>query len=511
MSRVRVVQAGKTREIPAKDGETRLDVLRRNHVPVTAPCGGNGTCGKCRVALRTERGETAVLACRTLVEGDCAVLIEAAEGGVICAEGAGGVPRADGGCRGLGAAVDLGTTTVAVRLFDLADGTEIGRKSAWNAQAPYGGDVITRCQFCMERENGLDVLKALARKQVLGLIEEICEETGRKPAEVTEIYLAGNTVMQHIFCGLSPAGIAVVPFRPESLFDHDEQIHMDDLALRCAPCVAGYVGGDITAGLLASGLLEKPGTALFLDVGTNGEMALGGADGFLCCAVASGPAFEGAGISCGMASTDGAICHVWWNGTAPELEVIGGGAPKGICGSGLLDLLAMLLELGIVDESGYLLPPEEAPGGFEAWLDEDEDGNGCFWLTDAVCFTAADVRQLQLAKAAVAAGISVLMRERRLDVEDIDALVLAGGFGSHMSAQSAAAIGMLPEALLAKITCAGNSALTGASMALLSEEARRKLLKIQRACEYLELSGNGAFNELFPIHMTFDKEGSPWN
>ena len=511
MSSVRVIQTGKTEEFLAESDESLLDVLRRNGVSVTAPCGGNGTCGKCRVTLRANGAETSVLACRTAVTEDCEVVLETAEGGVICADGTGEPLRADHGRSGFGAAVDLGTTTVAVKLFDLADGTEIGSASAWNAQAPYGGDVITRCQFCMERQDGLQILGGLIRRQIRELVEEICRKQGVSIHDVKEGYLAGNTVMQHIAFGLSPAGIAVAPFKPETLFEQNETLAMDPLMFRCAPCVAGYVGGDITAGLLASGLNEKKGLSLFLDVGTNGEMALGGADGFLSCAVASGPAFEGAGISCGMASTAGAVSHVRWNGSEPELDVIGGGEPKGICGSGLLDLLAMLLDLGIVDESGYLLPPEEAPGGFEAWLEEDEDGNGIFFLTDEVYFTAADVRQLQLAKAAVAAGISVLMREAKVSFDEIESLVLAGGFGSHMSAESAVAIGMLPEALLEKIVCVGNSSLTGASMALLSEEKRQELLKIQKNCNYLELSGNSAFNLLFPEHMTFDKEESPWN
>ena len=510
MSSVRVIRAGKTETFSAEKGENLLEVLRRNGISITATCGGNGTCGKCAVTVQTDRGAERVLACRTPVTEDCTVLAETAEGGVICTEGA-AVPLCADGRSGLGAAVDLGTTTVAVRLFDLSNGAEIGSASAWNAQAPYGGDVITRCQLCMERPDGLDVLKTLVRRQISDLIVEICRRENRDIHDVNEIFLAGNTVMQHILWGLSPAGIAVAPFAPESLFDDGVHLHLEGMTLRCAPCVAGYVGGDITAGLLASGLHEKRGCALFLDVGTNGEMALGGADGFLSCAVASGPAFEGAGITCGMASTAGAVNHVRWNGSEMELEVIGGGTPKGLCGSGLLDLLAMLLELGIVDETGYLLPPEEAPEGFEAWLDEDEDGNGCFWLTDEVCFTAADVRQLQLAKAAVAAGISVLMRESGVSFEEIDRLVLAGGFGSHMSAKSAVTIGMLPEALLEKIVCVGNSSLAGASMALLSGEKQTELNRIQHLCNYLELSGNSAFNELFPEHMTFDKEESPWN
>lgn len=511
MSRVRVIQAGEAREFPAKNDETLLEVLRRGGIAVTAPCGGNGTCGKCRVKLQRGGTEETVLACRTVVGEDCTVIAEEQTGGVICTEGVGAPLRVNGRRSGLGAAVDLGTTTVAVKLFDLADGRELGSASAWNAQAPYGADVITRCQFCMERDNGLSVLSSLARRQISDIIENLCREAGRASREVTEVHLAGNTVMQHLLAGLSPAGIAAAPFRPESLFDSGETTRLGSFALHYAPCVAGYVGGDITAGLLASRLGRKQGKSLFLDVGTNGEMALGGRDGFLCCAVASGPAFEGAGISCGMASTMGAVNHVRWANNIPELEVIGGGAPKGLCGSGLLDLLAMLLELGIVDESGYLLPPGEAPEGFDAWLHEDEDGNGCFWLAEDVYFTAADVRQLQLAKAAVAAGISVLMQEAKISFDDIDTLVLAGGFGSHMSAGSAVRIGMLPAALLERIVCVGNSSLSGASMVLLDEEKRAELREIQRTCRYLELSGNAAFNRLFPEHMTFDEEESPWN
>ena len=511
MSRVRVVRSGKTEVFLAKSDESLLDVLRRNGVSVAAPCGGNGTCGKCRVTLRRGDAEETVLACRTAAGEDCEVLLEEADGGVICTDGAAETLVADGSKTGLGAAVDLGTTTVAVKLFDLSDGAEAGSRSSWNAQAPYGGDVITRCQFCMEHEDGLETLSGLICRQITDMVESICGEIGRKARDVKELFIAGNTVMQHLAAGLSPAGIAVAPFTPVTLFDDEGMYEMGAFPVRYAPCVAGYVGGDITAGLLSAGLNRQKGLSLFLDVGTNGEMALGDEAGFLCCAVASGPAFEGAGITCGMASTPGAISHVHWNGKEPVLDVIGGGAAKGICGSGLLDLLAMLLELGIVDESGYLLPPEDAPEGFEAWLDEDEDGNGCFWLTDEVCFTAADVRQLQLAKAAVAAGISVLMREAGVDFDEIDQLVLAGGFGSHMSARSAVTLGMLPEALLERVVCVGNSSLTGASMALLNEERRAELMEIQKKCKYLELSGNSAFNQLFPEHMTFDKEEFPWN
>lgn len=501
MSRVLVEYGGSTSALEALPGESLLELLRRGGFPVSAACGGNGTCGKCKVRLGDGRE---VLACRTPAE-DCRVIIEENSGGVICTESA-ATARSVQAREGLGAAVDIGTTTVAVKLFDLRDGRELGVKSAWNAQAPYGADVITRCQFIMEHEDGLDRLSGLIREQVFRMAEELS-----RGAKIDEFFLAGNTVMEHVFMGLSPVSIAAAPFSPLSLFDSGEAFREKDAALFCAPCVAGYVGGDITAGLLASGLFEKDECFLFLDVGTNGEMALGGRDGFLCCAVASGPAFEGAGISCGMASADGAVSRVRWARGGPDFQVIGGGEAKGICGSGLLDLLAMLLELGIVDETGRLLPPDEAPAGFERWLSEDENGNGVFHLTDSVYLSAADVRQLQLAKAAVAAGIAVLTETAGISPEKVDRLYLAGGFGVHLDPHSAAAIGMLPDCLKDKTVSIGNSALAGAAQALLDGEKRNQLLKIKEKCQYLELSGNQAFNRLYPEHMMFGEEDERWN
>ena len=257
--------------------------------------------------------------------------------------------------------------------------------------------------------------------------------------------------------------------------------------------MAGYVGGDITAGLLSTGLHEKAGKSLFIDVGTNGEMALGGRDGFVCCAVASGPAFEGAGIERGMSASFGAIHRVELTDGGLTYEVLGGGEAEGICGSGLLDLVACLLELGYLDESGCLA--------------EDEHGEAVFYLTEKVYITQKDVRQLQLAKAAVAAGIKRLMQSEHATFSDIDALYLAGGFGNRLRPESAVRIGMLPRELLA-VPC-GNSALAGAEAALLNPAARETLREIQANCRYLELSSDAAFNDLFIEEMSFPEEDIP--
>ena len=459
-----------TRElsVTAEDGERLLDALRRAGINMTAPCGGLGRCGKCRATVNGEE----VLACRYTLTGDACVTVRELTGGAILS---GEAAASDGGTR-LGAALDLGTTTLALRLYDLDTGKCVGQRTAWNAQAAYGADVITRAQYCMEHPEGTQTLQSA----IHGQLNEMLGSLGTSLKDIESLFVAGNTIMQHLFAGLDPSPIAVAPFKPRTLFEDSD---------RFAPCVAGYMGGDITAGLLASGLFEKEGRYLFLDVGTNGEMALGGRDGFVCCAVASGPAFEGAGIACGMAGVDGAVSHVRFEGGALRFDVIGGGEAKGLCGSGLVDLAALLCREGIITASGLLLPPEEAPENRAAHLREDEDGNGIFFLTPSVYLTARDVRQLQLAKAAVAAGIRVLLKKSGTTLDEIGGLYLAGGFGSFLDAHSAADIGMLPKELAGKTTVLGNASLEGAGTALLDAGARARLRDIRRACRYVLLRG----------------------
>ena len=506
MYKILIRGGGRERVMEAAPGETLLAVLQRAGVPVSAPCGGQGRCGKCRIRLLQNGGNREVLACQSVVENDCVLEVEALAGGAILAGDAS--PRAvvKAGCGGLGAALDLGTTTVALELFDLASGESRGTAVDWNALAPYGADVISRAQYCMEHPDGARLFREILRRQT----NELLRRLRTKPEELTELFVAGNTVMQHLYAGLDPSPIAHAPFTPPTLFSAGV---MED-GVACAPCVAGYVGGDITAGLLASGLNAQAGTHLFLDIGTNGEMALGGRDGFLCCAVASGPAFEGAGIACGMPGLPGAVSHVRWMGDAPTFEVIGGGQAKGLCGSGLIDLLAVLCEKRILTGSGLLPGPEEAPEDYARFLGEDEKGNGVFYLTDdrKVYLTASDVRQLQLAKAAVAAGIRVLLKKSGLRPEQIDSLTLAGGFGSYLDVQSAVAIGMLPAELADKTRVLGNTSLAGARMALLSPAARERLFEVQRACRYIELSGDRDFNEEYTEQLVFyEEDDDEWN
>ena len=491
MAEIKIHTPSKELSVTAEDGERLLDALRRAGINVTAPCGGLGRCGKCRATVNGEE----VLACRYTLTGDACVTVRELTGGAILS---GEAAASDGGTR-LGAALDLGTTTLALRLYDLDTGKCAGQRTAWNAQAAYGADVITRAQYCMEHPEGTQTLQSA----IHGQLNEMLGSLGTSLKDIESLFVAGNTIMQHLFAGLDPSPIAVAPFKPRTLFEDSD---------RFAPCVAGYMGGDITAGLLASGLFEKEGRYLFLDVGTNGEMALGGRDGFVCCAVASGPAFEGAGIACGMAGVDGAVSHARFEGGALRFDVIGGGEAKGLCGSGLVDLAALLCREGIITASGLLLPPEEAPENRAKYLREDEDGNGIFFLTPSVYLTARDVRQLQLAKAAVAAGIRVLLKKSGTTLDEIGGLYLAGGFGSFLDAHSAADIGMLPKELAGKTTVLGNASLEGAGTALLDAGARARLRDIRRACRYIELSGDRDFNEEYPEQMFFyEEDDDEWN
>ena len=491
MPKVHIRTGARELNITAETGERLLDVLRRAEMNVTAPCGGLGRCGKCRATVNGEE----VLACQYRLREDAEITVRELRGGVVLG---GGTNTAGSGTR-LGAALDLGTTTLALALYDLDTGVCVGRRTAWNAQAAYGADVITRAQYCMEHPAGTANLQSVIHSQ----LDEILRALGTSLQDIEALFVAGNTIMQHLFAGLDPSPIAVAPFKPRTLFEDSEHF---------APCAAGYVGGDITAGLLASGLFEKEGKYLFLDVGTNGEMALGGNRGFTCCAVASGPAFEGAGIVCGMAGVDGAVSRVGLRDGKLFYEVIGGGEAKGLCGSGLVDLAALLCREGIVTASGLLLPPDEAPDQWAAYLKEDEDGNGVFFLTPSVYLTARDIRQLQLAKAAVAAGIRILLKKSGTDLSEIQGLYLAGGFGSFLDPHSAADIGMLPKELTEKTTVLGNASLAGASMALTDEGARARLRDIQRACRYIELSGDRDFNEEYPEQMFFyEEDDDEWN
>ncbi len=515
MSSVSVIQGNRRVELSVPAGMRLSDLLRDNGFAIPLPCGGTGRCGKCRVSMTDSSGTRTVLSCQTLLTEDCTVTLpEAAGGGIIEGTGEAAVPTRAADCSAgtrlgpdarYGAAIDLGTTTVVVSLYELNSRRCLASLGDWNSQAPYGADVISRIDHTMRNADGLAVLQSAICRQLDTMLRTLCRHAGVDRAAVERITLAGNTVMQHIAAGLDPKSIAAAPFLPLHYFDPVETIVLPELGVvELMPCLAGYVGGDILAGLLACETDRAEGLTLFLDIGTNGEIVLGSRDGLVSCAVATGPAFEGAEIRCGMSSVPGAIRHITVEGEFLKPDVIGGGKPLGICGSGMIDLLAVLLDLGILDESGRLLGPDEAETT-PWWLGEDEDENGIVFLTPdrSVFLTAADVRRLQLAKAAVAAGIEILLAHEGKTPADIQCMQIAGGFGKSLNVANAVRIGMLPPGMEEKAVAVGNTSLSGAARLLCEPQLAERLSAIRSACRYIELSGSPEFSTAYIDHMFF--------
>ena len=502
---IRIYRSGKlVCKTEGSPGETLLARIGAAGVYLDAPCGGQGKCGKCLVRLGKD-GKKA-LACRTQIDGDVDVYLPDETEMQIADTGAGAEsPTAERATR-LGVAIDIGTTTVVAHLTDTDTRARLATASGVNAQRPFGADVISRIQYCAE--NGHGTLTRLIREQLAKLIRATCATFGARTEDIEYISIAANTIMGHLAAGYSPVGMGVVPFTPVSLFGDelaapDELRVAKDARVYYAPAISSYVGGDITAGMLAAGLEGDPGPSVYLDIGTNGEIVLKIGDKYYCCATAAGPAFEGAEITMGMAAVGGAINHVEWNGEI-KLSIIGDTVPRGLCGSGLLDALAILLETGAVDETGRLLDRSEIGHEIAGYMGKI-DGKNIFRLTSdgSVYMTASDIRKLQLAKSAIAAGIQTLLRHTGISEDQVKSFVLAGGFGSFMDQYSAARIGLFPKSFVPVAKTMGNTAGEGAALALCSESARATLEDIRARCEYIELSSSAVFNEQFVEQMMF--------
>jgi uncharacterized 2Fe-2S/4Fe-4S cluster protein (DUF4445 family) len=419
-----------------------------------------------------------------------------------------------------GIAFDLGTTTVVATLLDLATGTPLAVASMLSKQQPFGADVITRISAVMMDPAALDTLARLAHETLAELTAEVCGQAGVDPAEVCEVALAGNATMTHIALGIDPEPLGVAPFimsarlLPEVLAaDLGLPVHPRARAF-CFPAFGAYVGGDITSGLLASGMDRDSRIRLFIDIGTNCEIVLGNREWLLATAAPAGPAFEGAAIRCGMRAADGAIEVVSMTADEVTLQVIGDVAPEGLCGSGLVDAVASLVSVGLLDASGRFVPAEQAaavaPGlagrltmlGQERvfvlhWRGEPGDVAGSIYLSQR------DVRELQFAKAAIATGWNILLEEAGLDPGDVQQVLLAGSFGSYLSPASAIKIGLVPRMPALRVVSAGNVAGEGAKMALLSVRERAGALALLQEVRYVELSDRADFNDAFVDQLAF--------
>ncbi|MDD4081491.1 MAG: ASKHA domain-containing protein [Eubacteriales bacterium] len=467
-------------------------VLAEMGLSVPQPCGGRGRCGKCRVEARgavsppnaLEEKAGGRLACQLVLLDNCEVTLpQSQEMAQIQLEGRGHAGALHPMAGRYGAAVDLGTTTLALKLYALSDGRNIASAARVNPQTAVAADVMGRIGAALQGE--LPRLERMALGALDSMVREACEKAHIPEGSVETLAITGNTTMLYLLRGLSPLALSRAPFEADHLFGEWAEILGRKAYL--PPCMNAFVGADITCAALASGLAEKEETALLVDVGTNGEIALWKDGALHVASTAAGPAFEGAGIRMGLSSVPGAIDSVWLEDGRLKAHTIGDMPPKGVCGSGLIDAVAVLLDSGLIEETGRV---------------EAER----LRLAGEVYLYPADIRAVQLAKAAIAAGIRTLMHASGVKADDIHTLYIAGGFGSHLDIHSAARIGLIPRELTGKVSVIGNAALAGATELLLDTKKLTDVALIAASARHVPLGGNPWFNEAYMEEMLFPEE-----
>jgi uncharacterized 2Fe-2S/4Fe-4S cluster protein (DUF4445 family) len=402
----------------------------------------------------------------------------------------------------------IDTTTVVGTLLNLVSGEVEAVSAALNRQATFGGDVITRIAHTMADEEGLATLQRLALETLDNILADLYHQSGVPREEVYEALLVGNSTMVHLALGVDARSISVAPFIP--VFEEPVELAATKMGLGIhpqgrvgtLPLIGAYVGADTVAGIHATDLARDDRVRLFIDVGTNSEIALGSSAGVVATSAPAGPAFEGAQIRHGMTATTGAIERVVMNETV-EIEVIGGGEPRGICGSGLIDAVAGLRHAGLVDESGRMIDPDKVPDHPLRDRFGEVDGIRSFVLAGDIVLTQQDIRELQAAMSSVATGIRVLLESTGLAAGDLEEVMLAGSFGSSIDPESARVIGLVPPVPVEKIRFVGNVAAEGAKMSLLSFRERRVACDLKTRVEYVELSARPDFNDLFVAGVRF--------
>ncbi len=409
----------------------------------------------------------------------------------------GRLPRIPTGRSGYGIAVDIGTTTLALYLYDLMPGECVAVGSTLNPQTSFGLDVISRIKYCRDNASGTQELQAAIRDGLNAQIEKLCVGHGINPADVAEMSVTGNTTMLHLFAGVNPSPMGEFPFTVPDYFGRKVSAESLGLITRgevyLERCMAAFVGGDITSAILSSGMMSDD-VSLLLDIGTNGEVALNAHGQLFVSSTAAGPAFEGAELSCGMAAVSGAIDSVWVHDGQLHMNVIGSGKAKGLCGSGVIDVLAIARVAEAMDETGLI---EDGVHTIEL------NGSPAFAVAEGVVVTQRDVRRIQTAKSAIAAGVLALVHRAELNLTDIKQVYLAGGFGNTMNAQSAMDIGLLPAEFRDIIKNIGNAAGAGAGMTLLGSEYMKESARIAGLAEHVELGGDAYFMDKYIDCMMF--------
>ncbi|MBN1777730.1 MAG: DUF4445 domain-containing protein [Clostridiales bacterium] len=506
MSTLRIKRGGKEISVAFDGAGLLTQVLREHGMMIATPCGGKGVCGKCRVRAEgalsapTARERACLspeeiaggtrLACQTVLQGDAVVSVpDASDFMNIQLEGT--LPEfPHHPMKGrYGLAADIGTTTLALRLVDLKRRALLKAAAAVNPQNGVAADVIGRIEAALNGEGKM--LQALVTREIENTLQSLCADCGISSGEIGPAVMAGNTTMLYLLTGRDPTTLSRAPFAADCLF----HLRTDGGALGmrsvagvniCLPaCVGAFVGADIVCGVLASGMCKRKDTAMLVDLGTNGEIALWHGGTLYCCATAAGPAFEGANIRHGAGSVPGAIDSVWVQGGRLAYTTMGGRKPVGICGSGLIDATAAMLKLGLVDETGL--------------MEADE-----VFISDDIGLTQKDIRSIQLAKGAIAAGIKTICGHVGISAGQIETLYIAGGFGSHISVLNAVAIGLIPRELTGRAAVLGNASLTGAEMMLLNESYVESAAKLAHSAVSVPLGGSAAFAEHYMNSMMFD-------
>ena len=455
-------------------GTSVLEAMIAAQLHPDAPCGGKGTCGKCRVILDGAE----VLACQTAVDRNMTVRTEEEENVKILTTGLQVATQPDGE-NDYVLAFDIGTTTVVAYLLEGHTGALLAQGSRMNPQSQFGADVISRIQYALKENN--NSLSGCIREAMHLLTAETAAKAGISPEQITASAIVGNTAMHHLLLGIDPKPLVTPPYMPNI----SEALERN--GARILPNIAGFVGGDTVGCMVATRFDQLEELTLLIDIGTNGEMVLGNKDRRIACSTAAGPAFEGAKISCGMRGAEGAVDHVTLENGEISYHVIGETESKGLCGSGLLDLVAVLLEQEIIDESGRL-------------------ENKAFTLCENVTLTQKDVREVQLAKAAIRAGIELLAMKMGVAVEDIRRVYLAGAFGNYMHPASACRIGMIPPVLQDRIVPIGNAAGEGAKLCALNRAEFTYSQTLAKNTEFLELASLPQFQDYYVDALEFCEE-----
>ena len=487
MHTLTIWQDGVCRKVTFDEPTLLQTLLTQAGRPVDQPCGGRGVCGKCAVTIKgqvsapneAEKSAGTRLSCQAVMEGDGEVWLPDTQKNDIQLSGKESWQAASG--EGYGAAVDIGTTTLALKLYDLSQGTCLSSVAAMNPQRGIAADVMGRIGAALAGQG--ELLRQQIHDAIQDLLTKACHQARLAPEAVERLVVTGNTTMLYLLTGRSPEPLSHAPFLADCLFDMDTTLW--DRQVYLPPCMNAFVGADITCAVLASSMTRQPDTALLCDIGTNGELALWKEGHLFVTSTAAGPAFEGAGISCGCGSVPGAIDRVWVEDGTIKVHTLQEQPAVGVCGSGLIDAIAAFLQTEDIDETGAC----------------EEDS---LPLRDEIALLPKDVRAVQLAKAAIAAGIQTLLDSAGVSMAEVSRLYIAGGFGSHLNVDSAAAIGLIPPELASRVEIIGNAALSGAVAMLMDGRYQADGRQIAALSSHVNLGGNPKFNENYIEHMLFE-------